>query len=129
MAKSSKDNVNVYNPGIGVKNIIKICLEYSSRELSHGKVKIYKHATFSSCMRDKLALILDEATFLVESYLHSLLDNLANRDQILCDCRDMQYILQVALVVVIVKGHISNVLNRVRVVITSLHHAGSLGFP
>ena len=25
-----------------------------------------KHVTFSSCMSDKLALILDEATFLVE---------------------------------------------------------------
>mgnify|MGYP006889231907 CR=1 FL=1 len=44
-----------------------------------------KHVTFSSCMSDKLAFILDEATFLVESYFHSVLDNLANRDQILCD--------------------------------------------
>ena len=75
-------------------------------------------------MNDKLALILDEATLLIESYLHSLLVNFANGDQILCDCRDMQYVLDVALVVMIVKGRISNVLNCVWGFITSLHHTG-----
>ena len=90
-----------------------------------------KHATFSSCMSDELALILDEKTILVESYLHSLLDNFTNRYQILCDFRDMQYILHVALVVVIVKGHISNVLYCVvesSPVSTTLGLSGSLKF-
>ena len=41
----------------------------------------------------------------------------------------MQYILHVALVVMIAKGNISNVLNLVCGVITGLHHNGLLRFP
>ena len=40
-----------------------------------------KHATFSSCMSDKLALILNEPALMVESYLHSLLDNLPTENK------------------------------------------------
>ena len=76
-------------------------------------------------MSDKLALILDEAICLVESCLHSLLNNLAKQYQILCGCRDMQYILDVALEVVIAY----HVLNHLCGVITHFHHPKSLVFP
>ena len=55
--------------------------------LTRANTGIGKTATF--CMSDKVALILYEAMFLVELYLHSLPNNLVNQDQILCNCRDM----------------------------------------
>ena len=59
-----------------------------------------KHAAFSSSMSDKLAFTLDEGTSQVESFLNFYLQNSANLDQILCDRPDMQYVLDVALVVI-----------------------------
>ena len=70
-------------------------------------------------MSDKLALNVDEAT---SSYFHLLLDKLTNIKQILCDLWDMQYFLDV---VVIVKDHISSVLDCVYGVIIGLHHLES----
>ena len=77
-------------------------------------------------MSNKLALAIDEATCLVDLYLYSFLDNLANRDKILCDHWDMQYVLDIPLVIMLTKCHISNVLNCVWGVIIGLHHWVSL---
>ena len=43
----------------------------------------------------------DEAPIIVESYLHSLFDNLANRYQVFCDGRNMSYVLEVALFAIV----------------------------
>ena len=79
-----------------------------------------KHVTFSSCTSDIPILVRDEPTSMVESYFHSLLNNLANWDQILCDDWDMQYVLDVAFVMMMVKDHIPNVLNCVYGIIIGL---------
>ena len=87
-----------------------------------------KHVNFSSCMSDKLDLILNEANFLVESYLHSLLDNLATKMHSLWSLghevhpwcspcyRDWRPHLQCA------QSCVSGI-------ITDLHHVGSIRFP
>ena len=62
-----------------------------------------KHASFTAAVRYDLIASLDEAPIIVKSYLHSLFDNLTDRDNVFCDGRDMQYILEVGLVAFVVE--------------------------
>ena len=48
-----------------------------------------EHPPIPSPFRNNLALFLDEAPEMRESNLHPLVDDLSDRHQILCDCRDM----------------------------------------
>ena len=43
MTKTYNDSVNSYNPQIGDKNIVKMCLESFQMELSHGRSKYTKN--------------------------------------------------------------------------------------
>ena len=54
-----------------------------------------EHSALSSSTRDASALFFDETTSLVESNLHALFNNSADRDQILRDSRNMQDIFNV----------------------------------
>ena len=60
-----------------------------------------KHATFTTAVSYDLIASFDEAPIIVESYLHSLFDNLTDRDQVFCYGRDMQYVLQVGLFAIV----------------------------
>ena len=48
-----------------------------------------KHATFTTAVSYDLIASFDEAPIIVESYLHSLFDNLTDRDQVFCHSGDM----------------------------------------
>ena len=48
-----------------------------------------------------LIAYFDRAPIIIESYLHSLFDNLADLDQVFRDGTDMQYVLEVGLFTVI----------------------------
>ena len=48
-----------------------------------------EHPPISAPLRNNLALFLDEAPKMRESNLNPLVDDLSDRHQILCDCRDM----------------------------------------
>ena len=52
-----------------------------------------KHTAFSATVSYDSVAVFNEAPLVVEAYLHSLLDNLTYRDQILCDRGVMQYVL------------------------------------
>ena len=54
--------------------------------------------------------VFDEAPLVTEAYLHSLLDYLTDRDQILCDRGDMQYVLEVGLLAVVAKWNVPDML-------------------
>ena len=48
-----------------------------------------EHLPVSAPLRNNLALFLNEAPKVRESHLHSLVDDLFDRHQVLCYCRDM----------------------------------------
>ena len=84
------------------------------------------HSAFSSSARDESALFFNEATTLVESNLHPLLNNLVDRDQILRDGRYMQDILNVYLVALFTKWDIADVPNQMSGVVSDLDMARSI---
>ena len=96
----------------------------------HGRLHVVRieddHPALSSFLRDDSALFFDEAPVLVESYLHPLLNHLAERDQILLDDGNMQDIFNVGLLTFFVERNIVDVPNRVRSVIYCFDIAGSL---
>ena len=96
----------------------------------HGRFHLVQieneHSTPASSASDESALFFDEATVLVESNLHALFNNLADRDQIIRDGRDMQNILNVSLLTFFAKRNIANVSNRIRSVVSGFDIAGSL---
>ena len=69
----------------------------------------------------------DEAPIIVESYLHSLFNNLTDRDQVFGDGGDMQYVLEVGLVVFVAEWDVPNMLYWMSRVIACLDITGSLG--
>ena len=85
-----------------------------------------EHPALSSSARDDSAFFFDKAPFLVESNLHALLNHLADRDQILCDGGNMQYIFNVCLLTSFAERDIADVPNRVRSVIPGFDITGSL---
>ena len=96
----------------------------------HGQFHLVRieneHSALSSSARNESALFFNETTTLVESYLHALFNNLADRDQILHDGRNMQDILNVSLLTFFAEWNIANVPNQVRSVISGFDIAGSL---
>ena len=51
-----------------------------------------EHPTFSTPLRDDLALFFDKAPEVGEPYLYTLVDDLADRHQVLCDHQDTQHV-------------------------------------
>ena len=96
----------------------------------HGRFHLVRieneHSALSSSARDDSALFFDEATVLVESNLHPLLNQLADRDQILRDGRYMQDIFNVGLLTFFTERNIADVPNRMRSVVSGFDIAGSL---
>ena len=80
-----------------------------------------EHSAHSSSARDESALFFDEATA-----LHALLNNLADRDQILRDGGNMQDIFNVGFLTFFAEWNIANVLNWMRSVVSSFNIVGSL---
>ena len=85
-----------------------------------------EHPALSSSTRDDSAFFFDEAPVLVESDLHSLLNHLADRDQIFRDSGYMQEIFNECLLTSFAERNIADVLNRVRGVISGFDITGSL---
>ena len=80
-----------------------------------------EHSALSSFVRDDSALFFDEITALVESNLHSLLNNLADRDKILRDSWNMQDNVNVRFLTFFVESNIADVPNRMLSVVSGLH--------
>ena len=87
-----------------------------------------EYSAFSSSASDNAAILFNEATFVIELDLHSLLHDLADRDQILCYSWNMQDVLDVGLFVDVLVRDISNMLNGVYYVVPSFKVAGSIKF-
>ena len=68
---------------------------------------------------NNLIFLFDEASSVVDVNLHALFHNLANRDQVLRYCWNMQDVLNVGLIALSTEGNISNMLDGVRVVFAS----------
>ena len=83
-----------------------------------------EHPALSSSARDDSALFFDDAPVLVESDLHSLLNHLAERDQIFRDSGNMQDIFNVCLLISFAKRNIADVPNQVRSVISGFDITG-----
>ena len=79
-------------------------------------------------MNYELISSFDEAPIIVESYLHSLFDKLADRDQVFCDGRDMQYVLEVGLFAIVSEWDVPDMLYWMSRVIACLDISGSFGF-
>ena len=96
----------------------------------HGRFHLVRieneHSALSSSVHDYSTLFFDETTALVESNLHPLLNNLADRDQILRDGRYMQDIFDVGLLTFFVGWNIADVPNRMRSVVSGFDIAESL---
>ena len=82
-----------------------------------------EHSSFSTTMRYDLIVFFNEASFIIEPYLHALFHYLADRDQIFRDGWDMQEVLDVVLFSVILKWNISDMLNGVNCVVPSFNIA------
>ena len=87
-----------------------------------------KHATFTTAVSYDLIASFDEAPIIVESYLHSLFDKLADRDQVFCDGTDMQYVLEVGLFAIVSEWDDPDTLYWMSRVIACLDISGSFGF-
>ena len=74
-----------------------------------------------------LVASFDEAPLIVESYLHSLFDNLTDRDQVFGDSGDMQYIFEVSLMAIVSEWDVPDMLYWMSHVIPCLDISGSLG--
>ena len=85
-----------------------------------------EHSALSLSASDELALFFYEATTLVESNLHPLLNNLADQDQILRDGGNMQDIFNVGLLTFFAERDITDVPNRMRSVVSGFNIVGSL---
>ena len=83
--------------------------------------------TFTAAMGYDLVASFHKARLIVESYLHSLFDNLTDRDQIFGDSGDMQYVLEVGLVAFVAEWDVPDILYWMSRVIASLDISGSLG--
>ena len=67
------------------------------------------------------------STSIVEPNLHALFHNLADRDQILRCCWNMQDVLDVGLIAVFAEWDITDILNKVNCAIPNFHKAGPFG--
>ena len=54
-----------------------------------------KHVAFTTAVIYDSVAFFDEAPLIVESYMHSLFDDLTDRDQIFGDSGNMQYVFEV----------------------------------
>ena len=77
--------------------------------------------------RPYLIASFDEAPLIVESYLHSLFENLTNRNRIFSDSGDMYYVFEVDLVVIVGECDVPYMLYWMSRVIVYLDISGSLG--
>ena len=77
-----------------------VCLGFETFGL-HGRFYLIriedKHAAFSPPLSYESAIFLEETTFVVETNLHALLHDLADRGQILCYCGHVREILDASL--------------------------------
>ena len=64
------------------------------------RIESNEHSAFSPSPSYELANFFNKASFVVELYLHALLHDLADRDQILSDCRNLKNILDAIIFVV-----------------------------
>ena len=87
-----------------------------------------KHATFTTVVNYDLIASFDEAPIIVESYLHSLFDNMTDRDQVFCDSGDMQYVLEVGLVAIVSEWDVPDMLYWMSRVIAYLDISRLFGF-
>ena len=70
-----------------------------------------EHPLVSAPLLDNLALILDEAPEMRESHLHSLIDDMSDQHQILCYCRGVQDVHQFSLLLNMVEGDFTDMLD------------------
>ena len=85
-----------------------------------------EHTAFSAAVSYDSVAVFNEAPLVVEAYLHSLLDNLTYRDQILCDRGNVQYVLEVGLLAVVAKWNVPDMLYWMRRIIACFDLSGSL---
>ena len=78
-----------------------------------------EHPTFSSTTSDKSSFLFDKAFSIVDANLHALFHYMADLDQIVCYCRNMQDVLDVDFVVVFLEWDITDIF--------SFHIVGSFG--
>ena len=83
--------------------------------------------TFTTAVSYDLIASFDEAPLIVELYLHSLFDNLTDRDQVFGDSGDMQYIFEVSLMAIVSEWDVPDMLYWMSHVIACLDISGSLG--
>ena len=69
----------------------------------------------------------NEAPLIVESYRHALLDYLTDRDQVLGDGGNVQYVFEVSLVAIVAKWDVPDMLYWMSRIITRLDISRSLG--
>ena len=86
-----------------------------------------KHTAFSAAVSYDSVTFFDEALLIVESYLHSMFDDLIDRDQIFGDGGDVQYVLEVGLVAIVTEWDVPDILYWMSCVIACLDIPGSLG--
>ena len=83
--------------------------------------------TFTTAVSYNLVASFDEAYLIVEPYLHSLFDNLTDRDQIFGNSGDMQYVFEVGLVAIVAEWDVPDMLYGMSRVISYLDISGLLG--
>ena len=86
-----------------------------------------EHSAFSSITSNNSAFLFDDTPSIVEPNLHALFHDLADRDQILRYCWNMQDVLDVGLVALFTEWDITDMLNGLNCVIPSFHIVGSFG--
>mgnify|MGYP000205663853 CR=1 FL=1 len=86
-----------------------------------------KHAAFSAPVNYDSVTFFNETPLIIESYLHSLINDLTDGDQIFGDIGDMQCVFEIGLVAIIAEWDIPDVLYWMSRVIACLDISGSLG--
>ena len=76
-----------------------------------------------------LIALFDEAPIMIEACLHSLFNNLADRDQVFRNRGDMQHILEVGLFAVVSEWDIPDMLYWMHCVITCFDIPRTFGLP
>jgi hypothetical protein len=87
-----------------------------------------KHPPVFASSRNNPAFLLDEGSEVCKSDLHSLVDDLSDRDQVLRNRRNVQHVHKFPFLSDAAQGNFSDVRNLVRSVVSSRDYSGGLRF-
>ena len=106
-----------------------VCLGFETFGV-HGRFYLVRvedeKETVSPSLGYDSAVFLNEASVVVETDLHALLHNLADRDKIICYCGHVQDILDAIFLAIFPEWDIADVLNGMRSVVSGLFVVGSI---